>query len=79
MDPETQLRIRNLSFYDFDDNKSLLSEGNQTKRTPLGFDDSDTEDQSVDEGSIAILSMDEIRNMKNLEAAYLKTQDKFRE
>ena len=73
MDPETQLKIRNLSFYDFDDDKSLLSDRKSAKHTPLGFDDSDTEDQSVDEGAIAILSMDEIRNMKNLEKAYLKS------
>ena len=44
MDPETQLKIRNLSFYDFDDDKSLLSDRKSTKHTPLGFDDSDTED-----------------------------------
>jgi hypothetical protein len=73
------MRIRNLSFYDFDDDKSLLAERKSTRETPLGFDDSDTEDLSVDEGAIAILSMDEIRNMKDLEAAYLKTQQKFRE
>ena len=44
MDPETQLKIRNLSFYDFDDDKSLLSDRKSTKHITLGFDDSDTED-----------------------------------
>ena len=54
-------------------------ERKSNRETPLGFDDSDTEDLSVDEGAIVILSMDEIRNMKNMEKEYARNQQKFRE
>ena len=43
----------------------------------FGSDSEETESdfKSVDEGAIAILSMDEIRNMKNLQLDYEKTQE----
>ena len=37
-----------------------------------------SETQSVDEGSIAVLSMDEIRKMKNLELEWNRTQSLLR-
>lgn len=70
-----EMRFKSLSFYDFDEDKSKLVEYGQgaVEDSHLNFDDDDSDVdtlsdfQSVDEGSIAILSMDEIRNMKNLE------------
>ena len=62
------MRFKTLSFYDFDEDKRNLINND---KTDMGFDDSQCETlsdfQSVDEGAIAVLSMDEIRNMKNLE------------
>ena len=44
LDYETQMRIKNLSFYDFDDEKSLI----ETKATPGGMDfGSDTEESEM--------------------------------
>ena len=61
------LTTKTLSFFDFDeDKKSLLRRPHQN----LDFDASDGDEtsewQSVDEGAIAILSMDEIKNMKKM-------------
>ena len=52
-----------MSFYDFD-------EKNDCDPEAMNFmsdgDDTESEFKSVDEGAIAVMSMDEIRNMKNL-------------
>ena len=56
-----------MSFYDFDDEEKLVGENiNFNDDTSMGS----SEFLSVDEGAIAILSMDEIRNMKKLEMDY---------
>tara|TARA_B110000285_G_C14714309_1_gene419209 strand:+ start:199 stop:402 length:204 start_codon:yes stop_codon:yes gene_type:complete len=66
------MTYKQLSFHDFDDDKSNLL----TNQTDGGLDFSDDESvqSQYDEGSIAILSMDEIRNMKKLEQDYEKNK-----
>jgi len=52
------------------------------KNLVLGFDDSESllsEYQSVDEGAINVLSMDEIRNMRNLEINFQINQEKIKD
>ena len=66
VDARTEMRCKSLSFGDFGDDQKLLGESNADT---LGFDsdgDETSDFASVDEGAIAILSMDEIRNMKRL-------------
>ena len=67
IDPKTELKCKSLSFGDFGDDQKLL--GPSTNTDALGFDsdgDQSSEWLSVDEGAIAVLSMDEIRNMKKM-------------
>ena len=45
----------------------------------LDFSDDESVQSQYDEGAIAILSMDEIRNMKNLELDYEKTKTQMRD
>ena len=76
---ETQMRFKSLSFYDFDEDKKPL-----TDSTAMNFDDSENEDavsefQSVDEGAIAVMSMDEIRNMRDLQLDYEICRRQYRE
>ena len=76
---ETQMRFKSLSFYDFDEDKKPL-----TDSTAMNFDDSENDDavsefQSVDEGAIAVMSMDEIRNMRDMQLDYEICRRKYRE
>jgi len=68
-----EIRFKQLSFYDFDEDKKNLIDPSNVDNT-LDFDESEYDSasdyQSVDEGAIAILSIDEIRNMKKLELQY---------
>ena len=68
MDFDTQMTYKQLSFYDFDEDQSNLTSG-QTEGG-LEFSDDESVQSQYDEGAIAILSMDEIRNMKSLEQDY---------
>jgi hypothetical protein len=59
---------KSLSFMDFNDEKKSLLHKNRDEQN-LAFDsdgDEISDWQSVDEGAIAVLSMDEIRNMKRM-------------
>lgn len=61
-DEDAHLRSKALSFYDFDEDKSsLLTSG---MRFDSEGDETESEFNSVDEGAIAVLTMDEIRNMR---------------
>ena len=66
IDEYGEQRFKALSFYDYNEDKKNLLES--TANDGLDFDDSEmdsaSEYQSVDEGAVAVLSMDEIRKMK---------------
>lgn len=73
------MRFKSLSFYDFDEDKKPL-----TDSTAMNFDDSENDDavsefQSVDEGAIAVMSMDEIRNMRDMQLDYEICRRQYRE
>jgi hypothetical protein len=64
------LPTKSLSFVDFNDEKKSLLRKNKENEQNLDFDsdgDETSEWLSVDEGAIAVLSMDEIRNMRRLQ------------
>ena len=67
---DLHLRFKALSFYDFDEDKTLL---NSSMHFDSDGDETESEFHSVDEGAIAVLSMDEIRNMRNLQLDYEQT------
>ena len=80
---ETTSHSTRLSFNDygqrFDEEKtSLLEQGHATLGFESDGDENFSETQSVDEGAINILSMEEIRKMKNLELDWKRTQSEFR-
>ncbi len=67
-------RFKALSFYDFDEDKSLINGSGNSRDIEFNddgdLDDDQSDNKSVDEGAIAILSMDEIRNMHKMQQNY---------
>ena len=82
-DIETTTGMR-LSFNDYGkqweefDQVSLLEKGHATLGFESDGDETFSETQSVDEGANAVLSMEEIRKMKNLEIEWNRTQSQLR-
>ena len=79
---DDSLPAKSLSFVDFNDEKRSLIRKNRDCEQNLAFDsdgDETSEWTSVDEGAIAVLSMDEIRNMRRLQQEYESKQQVLRE
>ena len=77
MEFDTQMTYKQLSFSDFDEDRSNLL-NNQTEGG-LEFSDDESVQSLHDEGAIAVLTMDEIRNMKNLEMDYERKKSQMRD
>ena len=69
---EIETSFKQLSFYDFNEEKSSLLGQTPGMNFESDGDETESDIRSVDEGAIAVLTMEEIRNMKDLELDYEK-------